>query len=194
MAYDITLEGKNKIIAERMLESVAKILSECNINYWLEGGTLLGIRREKRLLPWDNDIDISMMVNQSSKLNAFYKALKKNGYRIKTRIFEKESTYFKLGDLRMIKIRERRFFGLLKGTVCLDVFIKYPYKDKSYWEIANKTKSVPSRYYSSFKTINFKNYKYLIPELTDDYLTYRYGNWETPVKDWDTANDDNALA
>ncbi len=129
MAYDITLEGNNKIIAERMLESVAKILVDCDIHYWLEGGTLLGIRREERLLPWDNDIDISMMVDQSTKLNLFYKALKKTGYRVKIRTFGKKSIYFKQGDLRMIKIRERRFFGLLKGAVCLDVFIKYPHKD-----------------------------------------------------------------
>ena len=194
MAYDITLEGKNKIIAERMLESVAKILVNCDIQYWLEGGTLLGIRREGRLLPWDNDIDVSMMVNQSHKLNSFYGALKKSGFRVKTRTFNQNSSYFKQVDLRMIKIRERRFFGLIKGTVCLDVFIKYPNEDNSYWEIDNKTKFVPSKFYNAFKTISFKNHNYLIPELTDDYLTYRYGNWETPVKNWDTSKDDKALA
>ena len=193
MAYDITLEGKNKIIAERMLESIAKILDDCDIQYWLEGGTLLGIRREGRLLPWDNDIDISMMVSQSDKLESFYSALKKNGYRVKSRTFDKNSSYFKQGNLRMIKIRERRFFGLIKGTVCLDVFIKYRNEDNSYWEIDNKTKFVPSKFYNDFKTISFKNHDYLIPELTDEYLTYRYGNWETPVKDWDTSKDDKAL-
>jgi hypothetical protein len=30
--------------------------------------------------------------------------------------------------------------------------------------------------------------------MTDAYLTYRYGEWKTPIKDWDTANDDKALA
>ena len=194
MAYNITLEGKNKIIAERMLEAVAKILNDCDIHYWLEGGTLLGIRREGRLLPWDNDVDVSMMVSQADKLKSFYNALKKNGYRVKTRTFEKSSIYFDQGNLRMIKIRERRFFGLLKGTVCLDVFIKYPYKDNSYWEIDNKTKFVPSKFYMSFKTISFKNYEYSIPEFTDDNLTYRYGDWQTQIKDWDTSKDDKALA
>ena len=49
MAYNITLEGKNTVIAERMLQKVASILDDCQITYWLEGGTLLGIRRENRL-------------------------------------------------------------------------------------------------------------------------------------------------
>ena len=193
MAYNITLEGKNKLIAERMLEDVAGIFNACNITYWLEGGTLLGIRREDRLLPWDDDIDVSMMVDQSSKLPILYKTLKKANYRVKLRHFEHNDTPFKNGDLRMIKIRERRFFGLLKGPVCLDVFIKYPLDNVAYWEIANKKKKVPFKFYKSFKTISFKGFEYSIPKLTEDYLTYRYGNWETPVKDWDTANDDNAL-
>ena len=194
MAYNITLEGNNKIIAERMLERVAKIFSECDITYWLEGGTLLGIRREDRLLPWDDDIDVSMMVDQSSKLPKLYKALKNANYRVKLRHFEQNDIPFKKGNLRMIKIRERKFFGLLKGPVCLDVFIKYPFEGNSYWEIANKKKKVPSKFYKDFNTINFKGYNYLIPKLTDDYLTYRYGEWQNPVKDWDTANDDKALS
>lgn len=193
MAYNITLEGKNKLIAERMLEDIAKIFDSCKITYWLEGGTLLGIRREDRLLPWDDDIDVSMMIDQSSKLPNLFKALKNAKYRVKLRYFEKNDAPFKKGDIRMIKIRERRFFGILKGTVCLDVFIKYPLNDDAYWEIANKKKKVPFKFYKSFKTISFKNFQYSIPELTDDYLSFRYGNWETPVKDWDTAKDDKAL-
>jgi phosphorylcholine metabolism protein LicD len=45
-----------------------------------------------------------------------------------------------------------------------------------------------------FKTIAFNGFEYNIPKLTDEYLSYRYGNWQTPVKDWNTATDDKALA
>lgn len=192
--YDITLEGKNMLIAERMLENIAKIFNSCNIEYWIEGGTLLGIRRENRLLPWDNDIDFSVKSTQTEKLEGFIIALKKVGYRVKTRHFDESNDFFKAGTLRMIKIREKRFFGLLKGKVCADIFIKYPIEDKHYWEIANKTKFVPSKFYEKFETISFKEFDYSTPELTNEYLTYRYGNWQTPVKNWNTATDDKALA
>ena len=192
--YDITLEGKNMLIAERMLDNIAKIFHSCNIEYWIEGGTLLGIRRENRLLPWDNDIDFSVKSTQIEKLDSFIDALKKSGYRVKTRHFDRTNDFFKAGTLRMIKIREKRFFGLLKGKVCADIFIKYPIEDKHYWEIANKTKFVPSTYYENLKPITFKGFEFSSPELTDEYLTYRYGNWQTPVKDWNTATDDKALA
>lgn len=79
MAYNITLEGKNKVIAERMLKNIAAILDQCKIDYWLEGGTLLGIIRENRLLPWDNDIDISINHDQLDKLDSLYSGLKKLG-------------------------------------------------------------------------------------------------------------------
>lgn len=115
MAYNIRLEGENLAIAERMLSRIATILDRCGITYWLEGGTLLGIRREDRLLPWDDDLDVSMMIDQKSKLPHFYSELKKAGYRVKSRYFEKDDAPFKKGSLRMIKIRERRFFGLIKG-------------------------------------------------------------------------------
>lgn len=193
MAYNITLEGKNKIIAERMLEKVAIILDELSITYWLEGGTLLGIRRENRLLPWDNDIDISMMFDQKEKLPQLYKTLKEHNFRVRKRFFESDTDVFKKGMLRMIKIREQKFFGLVKGPVCLDIFIKYPIEDNAFWQIDGKTKSVPYKFYQNFKNISFKEKKYSIPQLTDEYLSYRYGNWETPVKDWNTSKDDKAL-
>jgi len=193
MAYNIKLEGKNSVTAKRMLLNVCKILDDCNIEYWLEGGTLLGIRRENRLLPWDNDIDISMMVNETTKLNSFYSVLKKKKYRVRTRLFKESKAPFKRGNIRMIKIRERRFFGLIKGSVCLDVFIKYPMEDLCYWEIDHKIKCVPTKFYNAFKSINFDGHSYSIPSLTDEYLTYRYGNWQEPVKDWNTSKDDKAL-
>lgn len=194
MAYDITLEGKNLVQAEKLLADVISIFESCEVTYWLEGGTLLGLRREGRLLPWDNDLDISMHSKESHKLKLLMQTLKKKGFRVRTRIFDKDSAVFVKGNLRMIKIRTKRFFGLLKGNVCLDVFIKYTENEKTYWEIDNKTKNVPSKYYASFKNIEFKGKPYVIPNFTDEYLTYRYGEWQTPVKDWDTSKDDKALS
>lgn len=193
MAYNITLEGSNLKEAERLLWEITTIFEQHKVVYWLEGGTLLGIRRENRLLPWDNDLDISMHAQETDKLAALIKSLKKNQYRVRLRYFEDESPEFKKGTLRMMKVRKRRFFGLIKGKVCLDVFVKYTKEENTYWEIANKTKSVPKHFYASFKNVLFQNKDYSIPTDTDAYLSYRYGNWQTPVKEWNTFTDDNAL-
>jgi len=193
MAYDITLEGRNLIEAEALLKDVTTIFELCHVNYWLEGGTLLGLRRENRLLPWDNDIDISIHESELKRLDQVLKTLRSSNFRIRTRKFDKDSDFFKKGALRMIKIRNKSFFGLIKGKVCLDIFIKYTHDNKTYWEIDNKTKNVPAKFYELFSTKEFQGKEYSIPLLTDEYLTYRYGDWKKQVKDWNTSRDDMAL-
>lgn len=49
---------KQKIL---FLKNITEILEENKIDYWIEFGTLLGYVREKRLLPWDPDIDIVVL-------------------------------------------------------------------------------------------------------------------------------------
>lgn len=42
------------------LNRVASILNSIGIRWWIDHGTLLGVLREQRLLPWDHDIDLSI--------------------------------------------------------------------------------------------------------------------------------------
>ena len=46
------------------LLSAIDILNEYKINYWICHGTLLGIIRDKKLIPWDQDIDIGVLENK----------------------------------------------------------------------------------------------------------------------------------
>ena len=170
MAYKITLSNKNKEIAESLLLDVAKSLNILSVNYWLEGGTLLGIKRESRLLPWDNDLDLSINSSEVSKIDDLIINLKSKNLRVRVRKFDSTSEFFNRGDIRIIKIRNKRFFNLLKGSVCLEIFVKYPKKENTYWMIGNTTKNVPSKYYANQQTIKFKDYLFSIPMLTEEYL------------------------
>lgn len=183
------LEGKNLKIALKMLHNITDVLDKHQIPYWLEGGTLLGIIRENRLLPWDNDMDISIKEEYAQKLEIALKDLK---YRVRYKEFEKDDMPFKSGIKRLYKIRNNRFF-FFRGTVTLDIFIKFRFEDKYFWQIGGCKKSVPAHFYDELGSIEFNDKKYLIPQLFDEYLTHRYGDWTIPVKEWNTFKDDKAL-
>lgn len=196
MAYDIRLEGKNLIEAEKLLKNVATIFDKNNFSYTLDGGTLLGIRRENRLLPWDNDLDFCILNPDQNEVDSILKVLKKNGFRVRLRYAKKDfSPYVKKESIRMIKIRNQKFFGLIKGKVCLDIFVKYQHEGKFYWLIGDDVvKSVPEKFYADLKTIEFQNYAYPIPNLLEEYLSFRYGEWQKKDENWNTfANDKSIL-
>ena len=46
---------------------IIKILNQHKIKYWICQGTLLGIVRDKKLIPWDHDIDIAVWSGSISK-------------------------------------------------------------------------------------------------------------------------------
>lgn len=62
------------------LKEIAKVLNELNVTYWLEWGTLLGAVRNGKIIPWDYDIDIGILVEDIDKIISFNSELNKRGW------------------------------------------------------------------------------------------------------------------
>jgi phosphorylcholine metabolism protein LicD len=195
MSGNLQLTGSVLIDAKKMLRKVCRILDINQIPYILEGGTLLGIIRENRLLPWDNDIDLTVTEEHLDKLLKIRWKFWLAGYRVKIRHTREERPHFPAGSVRIIKIKTRKFF-IWRGIGLMDIFIKKKIDDKYYWLVSTEhliLKAVPADFYENLGRYNFEGYEYSVPRNYKDYLTYRYGDWSQTVKDYNFIKDDRAI-
>lgn len=168
---------------ERQLFDVIGVLDSNDIPYHLEGGTLLGIVREKRLLPWDHDTDISIMKQDLDRFLKVLPQIKTLGWTISQRTFLKEQTFAQAGEIGLIKVKDKKFL-IIKGHHCLDIFVKVPHGDRVYWQAAGNIMSVSQSYYDGYDEIEWGGRTLKVPKRYRDYLTEKYGDWSVAVKDW----------
>ncbi|HNZ36738.1 MAG TPA: LicD family protein [Candidatus Marinimicrobia bacterium] len=195
MSGKIKLDDKYLEKSLRLLERATTFLEKYNIPYWLEGGTLLGIIRENRLLPWDNDLDISIRSEDFDRLRRILPKFYYRGMIAKVREHKIDDPPFQKGEVRLIKVYATKYL-FFKSPLVLDIFVKKKLDDQYYWVVGVKRrakKAVPARFYDELTTVQFNNKTYSIPKLTDEYLTYRYGDWRTPVKTWNYIKDDQSI-
>ncbi len=194
MAGDRNLEGKRGLRAVKMLRSVCRVLDRAGLPYILEAGTLLGVIRENRLLPWDNDLDITITRDYEAKLSKLLWRFLLKGYYVRVKYYDRDMACFKKGERRIIKIKHINILKGLSKDIVLDIFLKRRIADEYYWTVGLNPpvlKAVPYRFYEERSRVSFEDYDFLVPADSEAYLEEHYGkDWRIPVKEWDFKTSD----
>ena len=195
-----SLTDKNLIRARKILFDVVDFFDSEGIDYWLEGGTLLGIVRDKELLPWDHDIDLSISANDAELLSKKKYKLLIKGYRVTERKIYQDTGALKKGQYRIFKVK-RLIPSLLKEVfpvahkymVVTDIFVKASDNQYTYWQAMEKIMRVDCKYYSSYEIVKYLGKELKVPKDYKAYLTEKYGDWSTPIKNWSCGNDEKTV-
>ncbi len=106
----------------QIMKDIHDVFTTYNIEYWIQGGTLLGAVRHKGLIPWDDDIDINIKL----KDEALFLALKP--------IFEKLGYYYHLAIGKNTAVRFYSIVSPIQNftrTPCVDVFLTKDNEDNT---------------------------------------------------------------
>ena len=99
---------------------------------------------------------------------------------------------WKRGQLRLLKVASRRF-GVLDGALRLDVFVKYAAGGHAWWQAEEKVMRVPQEHYAAHDAIAWRGATLRAPRDHARYLALKYGDWRTPVRDWQAGRDEKTI-
>lgn len=186
-------EGERLDMAHELLLFICDLFNKNSIEYHLDHGTLLGIIRDKTLLPWDKDIDFAMPSNEMDKiLNILENTLR----HFNSKYCKNNNWSYNLRDDGVIRIDKDFIFKQktikifndynekLTNGFDLDIKFKNEYNQKLYWTVGNRVLVSSQEICFPSASIEFNNYKLKVPKDTGKYLVSLYDNWKIPNKEW----------
>ena len=165
----IRIRNKKELIARKKnFLKIVNILDKNNIFFFLQGGVLLGARREKNFIKWDWDIEISLISDELiNKFDLIKKNIEINGFKI----LNCNKTHY-TPKISFIRKKDKSTYYSLIGW-------RYNFLNKSY---TRRKLKIPEKFLKRFSKIKFLNRKFNCPSPIDEYLTHQYGEWKKPLR------------
>lgn len=173
-----------------VLKMVAQVLEDNNIDYWLNFGTLIGAIRHGCFIPWDNDVDISVLEKDSPKMVS-----------ILSEYFKDSPDYDFLDVSKLYNFPENTVYKVLgkDGYNYIDIilFMDSPeYENAICSALTYKVFSNPEKYDENLKTkliglriisndtifplreAMYEDRMFKVPNKAERYLSIVYGDWQ----------------
>lgn len=153
--------------ARRALADLKADLSKAGIRFFLISGTLLGCIREGSILGHDKDIDVGVM--QEVGFDQVRGALSGTGRFVLLPVITE----------KILRVKH-------SNGVMIDIFFHWEEDGKMFHE-GQKTKWWNTPF--GLSEVEFLGERFLVPSDPDRYLTENYGDWRTPVTEFETFCD-----
>ena len=188
----VCVEEGIKEIIRQMLKATDEILSNSKVEYWIDGGTLLGTIRHKDIIPWDDDADICILQADESKFLSLKNLFNDKGYDISEfwggyKIFplNGEDINFKnrnwQWNVEEIKNKETFYYKF----PFIDVFLCAKFGDSYHFKDSNVRNLWPKYFHTEkdlfpLKEYQFNHFTLKGPNNPSPYLDRSYGSdWRT---------------
>jgi cytidyltransferase-like protein len=167
------VKNNNRIKEIDQLILLCKILSNFDVKYWLDFGTLLGFHRDKNIIEYDIDIDLCIQIDNNNKYSFSYEVL----------VYLQDDFYIKnyIENKYLSIVPKNAEFNLY----AIDIyFYNVNNKEKNLYHELFPNLPIRSFFVDELETLELFNYKFNVPRHLDLFLNIRYGNdWQTPIPD-----------
>jgi lipopolysaccharide cholinephosphotransferase len=168
MAHVIRDRTKEEtLLIKKDFSELINLLNDLSINFLIDCGLLLGIHRDGDIIKWDWDIEISLIDSEfSNNLSKIIDKAKEKGFLI-------HKIDKKLLKLEIYKSLSYEIFSFtLKG---------WKHNQKSGFFVRREFE-IPEKFFLNKRKIIFLNFELNCPGPIEEYLTFIYGDWKTPIR------------
>lgn len=151
----------DKVQSLENLKLVAEIMYKNNLSWGPAFGSLLGMVREHDFIEWDEDIDIYILEEQEDT-------------------FRNVLWEFKDVGFELVRYYRRGLYSIMRKGEYMDFYVLRKMSDN-----LRETRGggyVFEKYIQDTIEIDFQGIKLSVPREYDEYLTFQYGDWRTPIQ------------
>lgn len=171
---------EHKDTVEYANESLLKLLdflSAKKMPHFLDFGTLLGVVRDKELIRWDDDIDITCYLKDKEQITLILEEFVKKYSTANVQWNNKLTKHLNGQDSSFVLSFNDRTNTILPFSI--DIWLLY-FENNIAIQTMNKCSE---KHFENSEAILYKNQLVSVPYDFKEYLEHTYGDWQTPKKD-----------